>query len=508
MSNTVSLPEITGIKVVLLVGASGGGKTHAFKYLARQYPEFIGRVIRGSTRDWRPEENGDADLDIRPGLTAEQLKSKYDVVVRENGVEYGVNTDDIEKVNAQGKIAVVVCVRDMAAMLKEKYGDAAFGIFLAPHRLSQEQVLADRSGKANAKERMGAALSYADFMQDPVNKSLFDEVCVNDYSERFTRSLDNRIFTKIAARAQKRGTDLSEELRKLSQGTVESMQDFSMLSTDILMNIVWQATDEEMQKSAVYAFNGADQEARRFVFRIALHESGGVAYSAYKKLLTFPDYLSLSKKLRLMQYARSSTVRGRIAVSLNPKDEKLTPKERLDVRNALFDRVMYDDGKAKVGEMAFDVLCKADLLSQKDYKKMIEYAGCANVRRKALDFLEERTKDVWWILYNRAFVDTDDAVAGKALKILIKKHKVTREQFRDIILNAETSTPRYLAIEHLDPNVPENIDLLTKITARDGENPVVVMAAERRLAGRNQEVKRRGGTLGTIQAIKGDRGIK
>ena len=483
MPDKVSLPDITDLKIIMLIGMSGGGKSHAYKFLVNQFPSATQKVIRGSTRRRRPEEVGVADLDILPGLTAGQLKNGYNIIVEENGSQYGLQTEDIARANSEGKIAVVVCMRDHAIALKELYGDAAFGILLAPTRKKQDEVLAERSGDENAKERMATKTSYDGFLQNTENKNLIDEVCINDYTPQFTDDLAKRVLLKIAERARKRGAYLPAEVKgDFSPDVSNPARNFSLLSTELLMDIVSQSSEAELCKSAIYAFDPEDSKAREFVFKATMHGSGEVGRAAYVKLASFHnEHLSLEEKLRIMSDAKSSTVRQMVAGSLNTKDEKLMEAERQDVREALLDRAMFDGGKEKVAMTALENLCRAEVLLQKDYKRMVEHAKCPLVRKRSLDYLTEKSTEMFWVLYNRATRDTNEGVAGRALEILMKDHTVKQSDYRDIILYAETSAPKCLAIEQLKVDIADNVDLIRKISARDGENPVVVREAKRKL---------------------------
>ncbi|MGQ1891206.1 guanylate kinase [Thermophagus sp. OGC60D27] len=169
-------------KIIIFSAPSGSGKTTIVRQLMQKIPR-LSFSISATNRPPRKNEKDGVDYYFLP---TEQFRKKinngefleWEEVYQ--GTYYGTLKSEIDRINAEGKVAVLDVDVVGGTNIKKQYGQEALAIFIKPpslHELEKRLKNRDTDSIAIIQKRLAKAekeLGYARF---------FDQIIVNDQLE-------------------------------------------------------------------------------------------------------------------------------------------------------------------------------------------------------------------------------------------------------------------------------------------------------------------------------------
>ncbi len=183
-------------KIIIFSAPSGSGKTTIVKYLMQQIPN-LAFSISATSRAPRGQETDGKDYYFLDTETFRKKISNGEFLEWEEvyeGTYYGTLNSEIERISAEGKVAVFDVDVVGGTNIKKKFGQKALAIFIkAPtlkeleHRLRSRQTDSEEVIKKRL-EKAEKELGYAQF---------FDKIIINDQLESTFKETEKAVRTFI-----------------------------------------------------------------------------------------------------------------------------------------------------------------------------------------------------------------------------------------------------------------------------------------------------------------------
>ena len=176
-------------ELILYSGPSATGKSPLWERIKKEYPDSFERIVLYTSRDMRSGEEEGVDYKFRSKEEIQELaESDNFVIMQVHNDLQAINLDDVEKAVESGKQAIAEVSVDWAKLLREKYSDKVFSIFVSP--------LSDIEIKKRVREN---------------NLSVDDVI----FQEMLKRQKERSIEKPIAHRKQKtRAKNAIEEMKR------------------------------------------------------------------------------------------------------------------------------------------------------------------------------------------------------------------------------------------------------------------------------------------------------
>ena len=128
-------------QLIFLSGPSAVGKSPMWRQIGIRFPGYFSKLVIYTSRPARPGEQDGVDYHFRSVQQIEQLALDYPgtfITMPVHKDIQGMDLRDLETVIASGKVPLVELSADWIALLRQKFADKVFSIFLAP--LSDEEI--------------------------------------------------------------------------------------------------------------------------------------------------------------------------------------------------------------------------------------------------------------------------------------------------------------------------------------------------------------------------------
>ena len=184
-------------KAILFSAPSGSGKTTLVSHLLKRIPS-LQFSISATTRPPRSTEKHGKDYYF---LSMQEFDSKIsaDAFLEweevYEGVKYGTLTEEIERIQAQGKIVIFDVDVVGAINIKKKLGDKAFAVFVrVPDLKTLEKRLKSRG--IDDEESLKKRIEKAE--QELLFEPKFDVTVINDNLEQATKRAEELVLDFIS----------------------------------------------------------------------------------------------------------------------------------------------------------------------------------------------------------------------------------------------------------------------------------------------------------------------
>lgn len=191
LSSSYGLPvqprtEIPTSKIIVFCGPSGAGKTSIAKEILRSNYKFQPSVSCTDRSPRKGEKHGEDYIFLTP-QEFQKKKSEGEFLETEEvytGKNYGTLVSSVDEIHKKGKYPLFDVDIKGAARLKNKYGDKAFVIFVAPVNL---EVLEERLSNRKTEDKESFISRMERAKMEIGYKDSFDFCLVND---ELTRAID------------------------------------------------------------------------------------------------------------------------------------------------------------------------------------------------------------------------------------------------------------------------------------------------------------------------------
>lgn len=188
------------MKIIVIAGASGAGKSHLLQEISDHSVEPIKKMSTRSPRDYELSMDSD-DLDLVFNCSKRDIKQHCkDFVYEYEKNTYGINPNDLDLAISEGKIPMVI-VRDcdIIKRLKERYDNKVYVIYV--HTTFSGEELAKKlkeCGRTDIDITKRDQRTERDLLEIQQHPRLFDKVIFNNFepnvlSSQFRKILDSVI---------------------------------------------------------------------------------------------------------------------------------------------------------------------------------------------------------------------------------------------------------------------------------------------------------------------------
>ncbi|MDP8212073.1 MAG: hypothetical protein P9X22_02125 [Candidatus Zapsychrus exili] len=138
---------VSAKELILYSGPSATGKSPLWEQIKKRYPDAFERIVLYTSRDMRPGEKEGVDYRFRSREEIQKLAQKGNFVIMSVHDDLqAINLDDVKRAVESRKQAIAEVSADWAQLLRNRYSDKVYSIFIAP--LSEEEI-ASRMSKRN-----------------------------------------------------------------------------------------------------------------------------------------------------------------------------------------------------------------------------------------------------------------------------------------------------------------------------------------------------------------------
>lgn len=139
-------------RIVCFCGHSGSGKTAIAELLCAKYPKLFAKLITTTTREPRYNETNGIDYYFVSPIVYEGLNliAKAEVA----NAQYGMDVNRIQDILDDKKYPLIVCTKDGAQELMEKYADTDIEVYVVAILAEKETCIMRMAERGDTQENI------------------------------------------------------------------------------------------------------------------------------------------------------------------------------------------------------------------------------------------------------------------------------------------------------------------------------------------------------------------
>lgn len=170
-------------KVIIFSAPSGAGKSTVVKHLMKEFPNLGFSISATSRKPRGKEQHGREYYFLSPQEFVKKIENNEFVEYEEvyTNLHYGTLKSEVERIWAEGKIAIFDIDVKGGINLKKLYGNSALSIFIMPPSI---EVLKERLLLRGTETPKSMELRLAKAAQEIEYSNQFDTTLINDNLEQ------------------------------------------------------------------------------------------------------------------------------------------------------------------------------------------------------------------------------------------------------------------------------------------------------------------------------------
>ncbi|MDD2584117.1 MAG: guanylate kinase [Bacteroidales bacterium] len=170
-------------KVIIFSAPSGAGKSTVVKHLMKEFPNLGFSISATSRKPRGKEQHGREYYFLSPQEFVKKIENNEFVEYEEvyTNLHYGTLKSEVERIWAEGKIAIFDIDVKGGINLKKLYGNSALSIFIMPPSI---EVLKERLLLRGTETPKSMELRLAKAAQEIKHSNQFDTTLINDNLEQ------------------------------------------------------------------------------------------------------------------------------------------------------------------------------------------------------------------------------------------------------------------------------------------------------------------------------------